>query len=156
MYHRNPCQTREIIIRLKLESKPNLCADCSCKSLISYLLPTDLCLVEYISVLATESSFLYKVHVFKQQHKEVILTVIILSFRTDSSVQTVLTQIRLLLEEQSDQGLHCLPFRLHLLDALLYRQPLCSNFRVITANFSGVQIFKNFTVHVSFYKIRHK
>ena len=23
-------------------------------------------------------------------------------------------------EEQSDQGLHCLPFRLHLLDALLY------------------------------------
>ena len=23
-------------------------------------------------------------------------------------------------EEQSDQGLHCLPFHLHLLDALLY------------------------------------
>ena len=30
------------------------------------------------------------------------------------------TQIRLLLEEQSDQGLHCLPFRLHRLDSLLY------------------------------------
>ena len=29
------------------------------------------------------------------------------------------TQIRLLLEEQSDQGLHCLQFPLHLLDALL-------------------------------------
>ena len=32
---------------------------------------------------------------------------------------TLQTQIRLLLEEQSDQGLHCLPF-LHRLDSLLY------------------------------------
>ena len=46
-------------------------------------------------------------------------TVMILSFRTDRSGQTVQTQIRLLLEEQSDQGLHCLQFPLHLLDALL-------------------------------------
>ena len=44
-------------------------------------------------------------------------TVMILSFWTDRSGQTVQTQIR---EEQSDQGLHCLPFCLHLLDALLY------------------------------------
>ena len=50
----------------------------------------------------------------------------ILSFRTDGSGQTVQTQIRLLLEEiqilkeQSDQDLHCLRFRVHLLDALLY------------------------------------
>ena len=36
-----------------------------------------------------------------------------LSFRTDRSGQTVQTQIRLLLEEQSDRGLHCLPFHLH-------------------------------------------
>ena len=35
-------------------------------------------------------------------------TVIVISFRTDKSGQTVQTQIRLLLEEQSDQGLHCL------------------------------------------------
>ena len=35
------------------------------------------------------------------------------SFRTDMSGQTVQTQIRLLLEEQSDQGLHYLPFDLH-------------------------------------------
>ena len=42
-----------------------------------------------------------------------------LSFRTDRSGQTVQTQIRLLLEERSDQGLHCLQFPLHLLDALL-------------------------------------
>ena len=38
-------------------------------------------------------------------------TVMILSFRTARSGQTVQTQIRLLLEEESDQGLHCLPFR---------------------------------------------
>ena len=44
----------------------------------------------------------------------------ILSFRTDMSGQIVQTQIRLLLEEQSDQGLHCLPFHLYCLDSLLY------------------------------------
>ena len=42
--------------------------------------------------------------------------------------QTVQTQIRLLLEEQSDQGLHCLPFRLHLLDALFYGKAALFNF----------------------------
>ena len=57
----------------------------------------------------------------------------ILSFRTDMPGQTVQTQIRLFLEEQSDQGLHCLPFRLHRLDSLLYMvEPHSSNFRVIT------------------------
>ena len=48
------------------------------------------------------------------------LTVMILSFRTDMPGQTVQTQIRRLLEEQSDLGLHCLPFCLHRLDSLLY------------------------------------
>ena len=48
------------------------------------------------------------------------VTVMILSFWTDRPGQTVQTWIRLLLEEQSDQGLHCLPFRLHRLDSLLY------------------------------------
>ena len=47
-------------------------------------------------------------------------TIMILSFRTDMPGQTVQTQIRMFLEEQSDQGLHCLPFRLHRLDSLLY------------------------------------
>ena len=42
-------------------------------------------------------------------------TVMSLSFRTERSGQTVQTQIRLLLEEKSDQGLHCLPFNLHIL-----------------------------------------
>ena len=50
---------------------------------------------------------------------KIISTVIFLSFRTDRPGQTMQTQIRLLLEEQSDQGLHCLKFPLHLLDALL-------------------------------------
>ena len=48
-----------------------------------------------------------------------IFTVIILSIRTDRSEQTVQTQIRLLLMEQSDQGLLCLLFCLHLLNAIL-------------------------------------
>ena len=43
-------------------------------------------------------------------------TVMTLSFRTDRSGKTVQTQIRLLLEEQSDQGLHCLLYHLHLFD----------------------------------------
>ena len=40
------------------------------------------------------------------------------SFRTDQSGQTVQTQIRLILEEQSDQGLHCLLLHLHLSDEI--------------------------------------
>ena len=44
----------------------------------------------------------------------------ILSYRTDRSGQIVQTQIRLLQEEQSDQGVYCLLFRLHLLDKLFY------------------------------------
>ena len=45
-------------------------------------------------------------------------TVMILNFRTDRSGQIVQTQIRLLLEEQSDQGLHCLLFHLHVFDKI--------------------------------------
>ena len=48
-----------------------------------------------------------------------LYTVMILSFQTDRSGQTVQTQIRLLLEEQSDQGLHCLLYHLHCLDEIL-------------------------------------
>ena len=55
-------------------------------------------------------------------------TVMILSFRTDRFGQTVQTQIRLLLEEQSDQGLHCLQFRLHLLGALLIGKAILFKF----------------------------
>ena len=47
-------------------------------------------------------------------------TVIILNIDTDRSEQTVQTQIRLLLMEQSDQGLLCLLFCLHLLNTILH------------------------------------
>ena len=46
-------------------------------------------------------------------------TVQILCIRTDRSEQTVQTKIRLLLKKLSDQGLRCLPFHQHLLDALM-------------------------------------
>ena len=52
------------------------------------------------------------------KHLIVLSTVIFLSFRTDRSGQTV-EQSDQGLEEQSDLGLHCLQFPLHLLDALL-------------------------------------
>ena len=45
--------------------------------------------------------------------------VMFLNIRTDRSEQT---------EVQSDQGLHCLPFRLHHLDALLYGKSILVNF----------------------------
>ena len=53
-----------------------------------------------------------------RQNKKSECTVMILSFRTDKSGQTVQTQIRLLLEEQSDQDPHCLLFHLHLFDEI--------------------------------------
>ena len=43
----------------------------------------------------------------------------ILCIGTDRSQQTVQTKVRLLLKKQSDQGLRCLPFLQHLLDALM-------------------------------------
>ena len=48
------------------------------------------------------------------------ITVIILNIGTDRSEQTVQTQIRLLLKEQSDQCLLCLLFYLNLLNAILH------------------------------------
>ena len=65
----------------------------------------------------------------------------ILSCLTDRSGQTVQTQIRLFLEEQSDLGLHCLPFRLHLLDALLNGKAILINFLGDYSIFWGVRFF---------------
>ena len=48
-----------------------------------------------------------------------LVTVQILCIGTDRSQQTVQTKIRLRLKKQSDQGLRCLPFHQHLLDALM-------------------------------------
>ena len=50
-----------------------------------------------------------------------ICTLMTLSFPTHRSGQTVQTQIRLLLEEQSDQDFHCLPFAI----------PFASFFRIL-------------------------
>ena len=73
-------------------------------------------------------------------------TVKSLSFGTNMPGQTVQTQIRLFLKEQSDQGLHCLPFQPHLLDALnCIVIPDSSTFRTITVIISGVPIFRFFT-----------
>ena len=70
----------------------------------------------------------------------------ILSFRTDKPRQTVQTQIRLLLEEQSDQGLHCLHSGYIFWVYYSSIKPSCSNFMVITATILGVRIFRSFTV----------
>ena len=51
------------------------------------------------------------------------------------SEQTMQTQIRLLLEEQSDQGLHYLLFYLHLLDALLHYDIKFFQFSTLTVLF---------------------
>ena len=48
-----------------------------------------------------------------------VSTIQILCIGTDRSQQTVQIKIRLLLKKQSDQGLRCLPFHQHLLDALM-------------------------------------
>ena len=76
-----------------------------------------------------------------------LTTVIILNIGTDRSEQTVQTQIRLLLKEQSDQGLLCLLFCLHLLNTILHCKIQlfqlqynygyhfrCPNFRIFTVD----------------------
>ena len=93
--------------------------------------------------------FQISIHIFYEQ-THIVTTVMTLSLRTDRSGQTVQTQIRLLLEEQSDQGLHCLHFSVHLLEALLCNQM----FSVITANILGVRKFRNFTVSWNSHPIR--
>ena len=55
----------------------------------------------------------------RQPKKDCSNTVQIPCIGTDRSQQTVQTKIRLLLKKQYDQGLRCLPFHYHLLDALM-------------------------------------
>ena len=69
------------------------------------------------------------------------LTIMILSFRTVRSGQTLQTQIRLLLF----QRLHCLPSVCIFWTHYPMVKPPFSKFRVITANFSGVCTFRIFT-----------
>ena len=62
----------------------------------------------------------YVIFIKPRKSDIVDITVIILNIGTDRSEQTVQTQIRLLLMEQSDQGLLCLLFCLHLLNTILH------------------------------------
>ena len=62
------------------------------------------------------AAFLIWCEIFSVKQKA---TIQILCIGTDRSPQTVQTKIRLLLKKQSDQGLRCLPFHQHLLDALM-------------------------------------
>ena len=70
----------------------------------------------------------------------------ILNFPTDRSGQTVQTQIRLLLEEQSDQGLHCLLFHLHVFDKIPSVLASLFEFQVNNSKVSCVRKFRMFTV----------
>ena len=63
--------------------------------------------------------------------------VMIFNFWTDRSGQTVQTQIRLLLQEQSDQGLYLLLIHLCLFNKILKGLASLFEFRFITAKFSG-------------------
>ena len=74
------------------------------------------------------------------------VTVMTLSFRTDRSGQTVQTQIRLLLEEQSDQGLHCLLFHLYLFDEIPKGLGSLFELKVDYSKVFGIRKFRNFTV----------
>ena len=67
---------------------------------------------------------------------------------TDGSKQTVQTLIRLLPKEQFDQGLHCLPFHLQLLDTLLYCKTKLFHSITITVILRCPN-YKNFTVVMS-------
>ena len=115
-----PCLNFSVI---KVFRYPNIleilryyCIHCNCLSLILFL---DVVLSHCDGVCCSrKNTSKYRITFWKGT--VVTITVMILSFRTDRPWQTVQTQIRLLLEEQSDQGLHCLPFRLHPLDSLLY------------------------------------
>ena len=61
-------------------------------------------------------------------------------------MQTVQTQIRLLLEEQSDQGLDCLLFHLHDFDKIPSGLASLFEFKVNYSKVSCVRKFRNFTV----------
>ena len=62
------------------------------------------------------------------------------------SWQTVQAQTRLLLEEQSDQGLYCLLFHLDIFDKIPSCLASLFEFKVNYSKVSCVQKFKNFTV----------
>ena len=67
-----------------------------------------------------------------------------LSIRTNRSDKTVRTLIRLLLEEQSGQVLHCFSFCLLHLHIILQGKSKLFNFRIFSILISVVPIFRGF------------
>ena len=61
--------------------------------------------------------------------------------RTDKMMENL---IRLLLEEQSDQDLHCLSFYLLHLHIILQRKPELFDFRIFSILISSVPILRGF------------
>ena len=76
----------------------------------------------------------YVVSIDRRYLKKNLYYRMILSFRTDWSGQILQTQIRLLLEEQPDQGLHYLQYCLHFWMYFSVVKPFFS-FRMITISF---------------------
>ena len=69
-----------------------------------------------------------------------------LSIGTDRCEQTVQTQIRLLLMEQSDQGLHCLLFYPHFLNAFWQCKTIPLHFYNNKSYRDSVPNFRIFTI----------
>ena len=67
-----------------------------------------------------------------------------LSIRTTNTDKTVKTLIRLLLEEQSDQGLYYLSFYLLHLHMILQGNPKLFNFRIFSILVLGVPVLRGF------------
>ena len=118
----SPGQTVQTHIRLLLEERPiSIYTICHSVCIFwTYYSMVELLCSDFRVITATFSD----VQIFRNfmEAKVVPIYCNVPKFRTDRSGQTVQTQIRLLLEEQSDQDLHCLQFRQHLLGALLFRR----------------------------------
>ena len=84
---------------------------------------------------------------FGNLQKYFYFTVMFLSFRTDRSEQTMQTQIRLLLEERSDQVYTVCHSVCIVWTHYSMGESHSSNFRVITTNVLGVRIFRKYTVY---------
>ena len=79
-----------------------------------------------------------------------------LNIRTARTDKTVKTQIRLLLEEQSDLRLHCLSFYLLHSHTILQGKPKLLNIRIFSTLISGVPIFRGFHLKMFVDSLREK
>ena len=79
---------------------------------------------------------------------QMLFTVKALSIITDRTDKTVKTLIRLLLEEQSDQGRHCLSFYLLHLHIILQGKSKLFNFRIFSILISAVPILRGFHMKI--------